>query len=128
MMHAQHELVAPATLIAPAVHAADTTRIGVGGITFDANNRIDFKLFHGDTAVVNDHVAVAQSDVSGVTLGSDGIVRALVASHAAPSLTELSYMGGRAFLSLWADFSGTHGGGTPIAAMVVRGRPLVAPV
>lgn len=144
MMRAVHEIVSPQFLIPPAVYAADTTRlavdlagfggalialaIGAGGITFSGTNKIEFRLHHGDTDVVNDHVAVVQADVAGVTIAAGGIIRALEAAHAAASISELSYMGARRFISLQADFSGTHGVGTPVSAVVLRANPLVAPV
>jgi hypothetical protein len=95
--------------------------VGVGGITFDATNKIEFKLTHGDTAD-GDFTPVEQGDVVGVTVGEDGIVRALVAAHAAASVTMIGYTGLKGFVKLLPDFSGTHGTGTPIAATVFTGN------
>lgn len=94
--------------------------IGVGGITFDGTNKIEFKLTHSDDNVTFD--AVAQSDVLGVTVGASGIVKALTAAHAAAGAYRFGYKGGRRYLRLLPDFSGTHGSATPIAAMALLGH------
>ena len=105
--------------------------VGVGGITFDATNKIEFVLRHGNllangnAPAWSDLTAVEAKDVqlpSGVTLGSGGIVLSLVAAHAAASFRTIDYVGGRGFIALLADFSGTHGTGTPINAVVRRLR------
>lgn len=143
-MREMHSVLSPAVLIAPAVLAADNTpavvdlaqfdaamillQIGAGGITFTGTNKIEFVLSHGDTAVAGEHTPVAQADVGGVTVTGSGIVRALTAAKAAADVTEISYLGTKRYLSLLADFSGTHGTGTGIAATVLRGFPLSAPV
>ena len=100
--------------------------VGVGGITFSADNKIEFKLTHSDDN--STYTAVAQGDVKGVTVGTGGIVRSLVAAHAAATLTKVGYHGGKRYLKLLADFSGTHGAGTPMSAVVVAGEPYIAPV
>jgi hypothetical protein len=101
-------------------------QVVIGGITFNTSNKVEFKLTHS----VDDstYEAVAQADVKGVTVGTGGIVRSLVAAHAAASLTKVGYNGGRRYLKLLADFSGTHSAGTPISAVVVGGEPYIAPV
>lgn len=96
--------------------------IGIGGITFDATNKIDFVLTHSsdnvtytpvtDDDVIKDAFAPAQI--------SNGIVRSLQAAHAAADVQKLGYIGGRSYLKLLAKFSGTHGTGTPISAFVVK--------
>jgi hypothetical protein len=131
------------TAIAPAVYAADNTpaaidlrgfnsavfaiEVGVGGITFSGTNKIEFKLTHSDDDVTYDAVTV--DDVIGLdTVGAGGIVLALVAAHAAATVHKVGYKGNRRYQKLLADFSGTHGTGTPISALVVKGNPAVAPV
>lgn len=131
-------------LIAPEVLAADNTpaaldvrdhsqveialAIGVGGITFSTTNKIEFVLTHCDTSG-GTYAAVAAADVvlpGGYTLASGGIVRSLVAAHAAATNQVIHYVGGKGFLKLLADFSGTHGTGTPISAVarLSRGRTI----
>lgn len=129
--------------IAPAVLAADNTpaaidlldygaavlslHIGVGGITFSSSNKIEFVLTHSDddstyTAVTADDLV--KDSLAPATITS-GIIRSLTAAHAAATLQKLGYIGGKRYLKLLADFSGTHGTGTPIAASVVRGRQAI---
>lgn len=102
--------------------------VGVGGITFTTNNRIEFKLTHA-SAADGDFTAVTAADVQGVSsVGEGGIVHSLVAAHGTPRIARIGYVGGRAFLKLLADFSGTHSEPTPIAASVILGHPRRAPV
>jgi hypothetical protein len=132
---------APIEAIAPAVLAADNTpaaidlldyaaallllHIGVGGITFNGTNKIEFVLTHSDDDSTYTNVAEADviKDANAPTAIANGIVRSLTAAHAASTLQKLGYIGGKRYLKLLSDFSGTHGTGTPIAASVVRGRP-----
>ncbi|PWR24566.1 hypothetical protein [Zavarzinia aquatilis] len=95
--------------------------IGIGGITFSGTNKIEFKLTHSDDDSTYDAVEV--DDILGADdVGTGGIVKALVAAHAAPAVYRFGYKGGRRHLKLLADFSGTHGTGTPIAAIVLKGN------
>lgn len=134
--------VSPVQAIAPAVLTADNTpaaidmsnfgaaviclSVGIGGITFSDTNKIEFKLTHSDDD--STYEAVAQNDVKGVTVGSGGIIKSLVAEQAAATMDEIGYHGGKKYLKLLADFSGTHGTGTPISAVVVRALPYIGPV
>lgn len=135
--------------IAPATYAADNSpvaidlrnlaaamlslQIGVGGITFSGSNKVEFVLTHADPKAdgsapdAGDYVAVTQDDVQGVTVASGGVILALTAAHVSPTLNRVGYIGHKSFLKLLADFSGTHGTGTPIAA-TLQGRPFTLPV
>ncbi|MAM72600.1 MAG: hypothetical protein CMO29_02155 [Tistrella sp.] len=94
--------------------------IGAGGITFSGANKIEFKLTHSDDDVTYDAVDIG--DVLGVaSVGTGGIIKALIAAHADAAAYRFGYKGGRRYLKLLADFSGTHGTGTPIAALVIKG-------
>jgi hypothetical protein len=95
--------------------------VGVGGITFSGTNKIEFVLTHSDddssySAVTADDL-IGDGYLPGTITG--GIVRSLVAAHAAGTVQKIGYIGGKGYLKLLADFSGTHGSGTPIAATVV---------
>jgi hypothetical protein len=95
--------------------------LGIGGITFDATNKIEFKLTHSDDNVTYTDVAIG--DMLGLaSVGSGGIIKSLVAAQAAATVSRFGYKGGRRYLKLLADFSGTHGTGTLISAMVLRSR------
>ncbi|MGE4321932.1 MAG: hypothetical protein AB7E60_02760 [Sphingobium sp.] len=94
--------------------------IGIGGITFSGTNKIEFKLTHSDDNVT--YTAVEADDVLGAaSVGTGGIIKALTAAHAAAAVYRFGYKGGKRYLKLLADFSGTHGTGTPIAAIVLKG-------
>ncbi|TVR11937.1 MAG: hypothetical protein EA385_00500 [Salinarimonadaceae bacterium] len=138
-----HHNIGTELAIAPAAYDADHTgpaidrigfngvalaiMVGVGGVTFNGSNKIEFKLQHSDAAD-SGFEAVSQADVQGVTVATGGIVRALTAAHAEPSRTRLGYVGPRRYVRLFADFSGTHGTPTPLSALAILGSPNNAPV
>lgn len=140
-MRDMHSGISVATLIGSATLAADNTpaavdlagfqsaeivlAIGVGGITFSGTNKIEFVLTHSDDD--STYTPVADADLLGVSGISGGIIKSLIAAHAAAASYRFGYKGGKRYLKLLADFSGTHGTGTPIAATVVKGDPDVAP-
>lgn len=137
-----HSNIGVATLIDAATLAADNTpaavdllgfgsaeivlAIGAGGITFSGTNKVEFKLTHSDDD--STYSAVTTDDMLGVTVADGGIIKSLVTAHAAAASYRYGYKGGKRYLKLLADFSGTHGTGTPVAAVVVKGSPAVAPV
>lgn len=101
--------------------------VGAGGITFSGTNKIEFKLTHSDDD--SSYEAVTDADVQGLaSVGTGGIILALTAAHASASVTKVGYVGGKRYLKLLADFSGTHGTGTPIAATVIKGHAHNRPV
>jgi hypothetical protein len=128
--------------IDPAVYAADNTpaaidllgfdsaaialHVGVGGITFNGTNKVEFILTHSDDDAT--YAAVVADDVQGVDSVASGIIKALKTAHAAADVTKVGYVGGKRYLKLLADFSGTHGTGTPIAALVIKGNARSRPV
>ncbi|MBZ9985676.1 hypothetical protein LB572_01050 [Mesorhizobium sp. BH1-1-5] len=130
-----HSKLAIVNAFGPVVLAADNTpaaidlqgfnaaeielAIGVGGITFDATNKIEFKLTHSDDNV--SYSAVTDADMLGVSGIANGIIKSLVAAHAAAESCRYGYKGGKRYLKLLADFSGTHGTGTPLYAAVIKG-------
>lgn len=108
--------------------AALLLAIGIGGITFDGSNKIEFKLTHSDDNVT--YTDVVASDLNGKdapAVVTTGIIKSLIVAHAAAAVYELGYVGGKRYLKLLADFTGTHGAGTPVTAIVVKGDPRVAP-
>jgi hypothetical protein len=94
--------------------------IGIGGITFSSSNKIEFVLTHSDDN--STYTNVADADMLGVSGISSGIIKSLIAAHAAGSVHRFGYKGGKRYLKLLADFSGTHGTGTPIGANVLLGH------
>lgn len=100
--------------------------IGIGGITFDATNKVEIKVTESNDDSV--YTAVAQGAILGATVTAGGIIKSLIAAHAAANWYRFGYIGGKRYLKLLADFSGTHGTGTPLAAVVIGGNPLSHPV
>jgi hypothetical protein len=100
--------------------------VGIGGITFDATNKIEVVLTHSDDNVT--YSAVVDADMQGVTGIADGIIKSFVAAHAAAANYQYGYIGGKRYLKILADFSGTHGAGTPIAARVIQGDLRLVPL
>ncbi|MGD9938618.1 MAG: hypothetical protein AB7T74_02330 [Clostridia bacterium] len=134
-LHSQIDVV---ELIPAATYAADNTpaavdllgfesaevaiAVGAGGITFTTTNKVEFKLTHSDDN--SSYAAVTADDLLGVSsVGTGGIVKSLIAAHATADVSRFGYRGGKRYLKLLADFDGTHGTGTPIAAVVVKGNP-----
>lgn len=128
--------------IAPAILSADNTpaaidldgfnaallvlSIGVGGITFTSANKIEFVLTHSDDNSA--YTKVTAADLLGVGTVENGVIKALTVAKSASSVDRIGYIGGKRYLKLLADFSGTHGTGTGISAVVVKGHPAVFPV
>lgn len=136
-----HSGVSVATLLGAATLAADNTpsavdlagynaaeivlSVGAGGITFNGTNKIEFVLTHSDDD--STYTAVTDDDMLGVSGVTAGIIKSLKAAHAAAATYRFGYKGGKRYLKLLADFSGTHGTGTPVAAAVVKGHGNVQP-
>lgn len=99
--------------------------IGVGGITFSGTNKIEFVLTHSDDG--STYTDVTADDLLGIDSVTDGIIKALTSAHAAATVSRFGYVGGKRYLKLLADFSGTHGTGTPIGALVLLGHGSVQP-
>lgn len=101
--------------------------VGVGGITFTTSNKVEFKLTHSDDNVT--YTAVTIDDVVGLaSVGDGGIIHSLTAAHAAATSTLVSYVGGKRYLKLLADFSGTHAAGTPMCGKVLKGMSHIKPI
>jgi len=133
-LHSQIDIV---ELIPAATYTADNTpaavdllgfesaeialAIGVGGITFTTSNKIEFVMTHSDDN--STYTNVTAGDLLGVSSVTSGIVKSLVAKHDTADVTRFGYRGGKRYLKLLANFSGTHSTGTPIGAVVVKGHP-----
>ena len=109
--------------------AAISIAVGVGGITFSTTNKVEFKLTHSDdtnyTAVADADVDLTESNIT--TVGTGGIVYSLIAAHAAATVVNIGYKGGKRYIKVLADFDGTHGTATPLAVNVIKALPHDAP-
>lgn len=104
--------------------------VGIGGITFDASNKIEIMLKHKQVST-DSYADVALADLNGkdkpAAVGTGGIIKALTAAHAAAAVYEVGYVGGKRYLEIDIEFTGTHGTGTPISIHVVKGHPNIGP-
>ena len=104
--------------------------LGVGGIGFTNTNRIDFVLEHSDDGAAWDPVDA--TNVLGAAVDDAGIVLSQRAAHPAATVHRFGYVDGtpgeRRYVRLRPDFNGTHGTGTPIAALAILGKPRNLPV
>lgn len=126
--------------LAPAVRTADANGDGVDrqfyegvtivvdtgaeGITLSSTNKIEFELEHSDDD--STYSDMSSSDVNG-TLGTNGLFLTLDADAETPQISEIEYVGAKRYVRVVANFSGTHGTGTPIGASVILHKPRHAP-
>lgn len=135
----------------PAVLAADATAVivdlqgyhsavilmsvGVGGITFDTSNYLEISAAHSDDNSTYTDVAVA--DLMGVDAptalveaqgAGDTVLKSFKAAHAAAAIYKVGYIGGKRYLRIDVEFTGTHGTGTPVSIVVLRGDAELQPV
>jgi hypothetical protein len=94
---------------------------GAEGDTLSGSVYIQFKLEHSDDDTT--YTAVAQADVVDGTIGTGGAFVTIDAAAEAPSIHQLSYVGGKRYIRVVDDRTGTHTNGTPTAAVVVKGNP-----
>ncbi len=107
--------------------------IGIGGITFDASNYIEFTLRHSDDGATYTDVTLAdlagddkQSSIE-TSQDSKSAIKQLKAEHAAAAIYEIGYIGGKRYLELDIEFTGTHGTATPICYSVIKGDARILP-
>ncbi|MEL6310745.1 MAG: hypothetical protein AAFQ17_00005 [Pseudomonadota bacterium] len=141
MLKDMHHGVEGAIVIPPAVYSADVEpdaldlqgytgcevflTVGVGGITFNGSNRIEFILEDSDDNTAFE--AVRPELILGAGEVTDGIVKSLTSAHAAAAVYRVGYVGYRRYLRLRVNFNGSHGTGTAITASAILG-PMKAPV
>lgn len=129
--------ISPALTFGPAALDADATgaavdllgfesavinlEVGAGGITFTSTNKVEFVAEHSDDNTNWD--PVTDNDIVGVSGIEDGIIKSLIAAHATAGLDRYGYVGGKRYLRVSPDFSGTHGTATPMSCSILRGNP-----
>lgn len=94
--------------------------IGVSGDTLSGTVYMTPKVQESDSPSTN-FTDVAAADLDGtLTVVDDAAEDDVVQS--------VDYLGSKRYIRAFVDFEGTHTTGTPIAAVVLRGHPKVAPV
>lgn len=113
--------------------------VGIGGITFTTTNKIEFKITHSDdnvtyVAVTDDEVlldyggaAIGPAGKSDAAVGTGGIVKSIVAAHAALEHVLVGYRGKKRYVKIFADFGGTHSSTTPLGVKWFWGHPISLP-
>ncbi len=124
--------------LAPAVRTADANGTGVDlqffegamaivdvgaeGDTLSSSVKIDFKLEHSDDD--SSYSAVSSSlDVTDGSVDSNGIFATFDDNAEAPAIAAIGYVGGKRYIRVVADFTGSHSSGTPMGAMILKGVP-----
>lgn len=109
--------------------------VGIGGVTFSDTDKVEFTLTDADyddtTGLVGSFGNVSTGEVydaneDAVTVTS-GVIKSLVAAHAAAAVYRFSYVGQKGALKLLANFSGTHGAATPLFAFLRLSKGRNAP-
>lgn len=138
-----HSHIAGACVLAPALYTSDQNsdsvdlrnlnsctffiNVGVGGITFNATDKIEFKLQESDDnstwTAVSDAKLVKAPEAANV----NGIVKSLIAAHAAKATYKVGYLGYKRYARIVADYSGTHGTGTGLSITAIRGHLDIEP-
>jgi len=130
--------ISVAQSLAPAVRTADANGTGIDlqgfesativvdtgveGDTLSSSVKIDFKLEDSDDNSTFAAVTSATSVTDG-TVDSSGIFLTLDDNAETPQVTSIGYVGGKRYVRVVADFTGTHSNGSPIAASVIKGHP-----
>lgn len=101
--------------------------VGVGGITFDATNKIEVTMEHSDDG--SSWSDVTEDDVNGAESATvtSGIVKTFDEAHAAAAVYAFDYTGPKRYSRLSLDFSGTHGTGTATSAVARLGEARTSP-
>ena len=96
--------------------------VGAEGVTLSSSVKIDFLLEHSDD---NSSFSAVDSNllVSDGTVSSTGLFATFDDNAEAPAIAAIGYVGGKRYIRVVADFTGTHGTGTPCSAMVLKGFP-----
>lgn len=97
-------------------------QVGAEGITLSTSNKIELVLQHSDDDSTYTDVTSSNDVVDG-TVDSNGIFASFTDAADAPAIHTIGYVGGKRYVRVQADFSGTHGTGTEISACVVKGHP-----
>ena len=130
--------ISVAQSIAPAVVTSDTNGTGVDlqffesatvlvdtgaeGVTLSASVKIDFILEDSDDD--STYAAVTSNNlVTDGAVDSSGIFLTLDANAETPQVASIGYVGGKRYVRVTADFTGSHSTGTPIAVSVIKGHP-----
>ena len=93
---------------------------GIEGISLSGSNKIEIELEEStDNSTWTD--VTASTSVIGATPDSNGVVATFDADAEIPAVATVGYIGDKRYVRAIANFSGTHGAGTPLSVSVIRG-------
>ena len=95
--------------------------MGAEGITLSGTDKIEIELEHSDDNSTWTDVTSA-NDVIGATPDSSGKIATFDADAEIPAISAVGYIGGKRYIRAVANFSGTHGTGTPFGVSVIKGH------
>jgi len=104
--------------IADAIAVEVVAHIGASGDTLSGSVKIEMELQHSDNNSSWDPVpdAQLQGAVAGTNVGTFAVINDPAKDEA---IYKAGYIGGKKFLRVIANFTGTHTNGCPVAAMVI---------
>lgn len=97
--------------------------VGAEGVTLSGTDKIALEIEESDDD--STYTDVAAADLVGEE--SAGVVKTLDDIAEAPAAYSVTYLGSKRYIRAVLNYSGTHGTGTPISAVVIAGHPRVAP-
>lgn len=105
--------------------------LGVSGDTLSGSVKIDVKLQESDddstyTAVAADDALVGSDGVAAAP-DANGIIATIDAAAEDETKIRVGYIGGKRYVRLILDTTGTHTNGTPAAILGILGHPSLAP-
>tara|TARA_R100000655_G_scaffold34868_1_gene67808 strand:- start:1240 stop:1686 length:447 start_codon:yes stop_codon:yes gene_type:complete len=99
-----------------------TVHTGVEGDTLSSSVKFEYYLEHSDDN--SSFSAVTSStDVTDASIGATGIFLTLDANGETPQIQTIGYIGGKRYVRVRIDVTGTHSNGTPTAIFCVKGNP-----
>ena len=96
--------------------------MGAEGDTLSSSVKIDFKLEESDDNSSFSAVSSSLSVTDG-SVDSNGIFATFDDNAEAPAIAAIGYVGGKRYIRVVADHTGTHSNGSPYGAVVIKGSP-----
>lgn len=96
--------------------------VGAEGITLDGSNYIEMVLQHSDDDSTYTDVT-SSTDVVDGSVSAAGVFATFDDNAEAPAVATIGYVGGKRYIRVQDERTGTHGTATPTAAIVIKGHP-----
>ena len=96
---------------------------GIEGDTLSGSVKFDFILEESDDDATFSAVTSSTSVTEG-SVDSSGIFLTLDANGETPQTSQIGYIGGKRYVRVKIDVTGSHSNGTPISVQAVLGNPI----